>query len=293
MPMLSTRQPRPAAPTMRTDDLLAFIVERNNVYRRKNRGEPKPWTTWPILREWRFTNIYRELDTVTQWIAEHWREPRRADPDLWFALTVARFVNWPDTLAELGYPVPWRPERFIKVLESRQQRGEKVYSAAYTIHTDPYFDGSKADYLAGKVLDPLWRERKDLRHVVHGMLKQVHEALTDCEGIGSFMAGQIIADLKYVPPLRSATDWWTWACPGPGSERGLNRVLGRRVEASWTDWEWRQRLRELHQEMRPLVKAARLPALHAQDLQSCLCEWDKFERVRLGQGNPRAKYAGV
>ena len=98
--------------TTRVDDLFAFIRERHQIYRRREVGKSKPWTTDPILAEWRFCNVYRELDTVTKWIAANWREPHKDDPDLWFAMAIARFVNWPDTLAELGYPVPWNPRRF-------------------------------------------------------------------------------------------------------------------------------------------------------------------------------------
>ena len=37
------------------------------------------------------------------------------DRDLWFAMVIARFVNLPDTLAALGYPVPWDPEHVFYV----------------------------------------------------------------------------------------------------------------------------------------------------------------------------------
>ena len=30
--------------------------------------------------------------------------------------------------------------------------------------------------------------------------------------------------------------------------------------------------------------------LDAQSLQSCLCEYDKFERTRLGEGKPKRRY---
>ena len=42
---------------------------------------------------------------------------------------------------------------------------------------------------------------------------------------GGFISGQIVADMKYVAPLRDAPDWWNFAVSGPGSRRGLNRVL--------------------------------------------------------------------
>ena len=28
-------------------------------------------------------------------------------------------------------------------------------------------------------------------------------------------------------------------------------------------------------------------------IEHSLCEWDKYERVRLGQGTPRSKYNGL
>ena len=33
--------------------------------------------------------------------------------------------------------------------------------------------------------------------------------------------------------------------------------------------------------------------LCAQDVQNCLCEFDKYERVRLGEGRPKSKYPGA
>src|SRR5215813_2551463 len=87
--------------------LFAFAQERYNIFLRRNAGEKPPWTKDPVLRDYRFCNVYREDDRVTIWIRENWREPHADDPDLWFAMAVARLVNWPDSLAALGYPVPW------------------------------------------------------------------------------------------------------------------------------------------------------------------------------------------
>lgn len=277
---------------MRTEDLLSFILERHNIYRRRERGEPKPWTSDPILQQFRFCNVYRELDTVTIWIADNWRRPHATDLDLWFAMAVARFVNWPDTLAELGYPVPWNPDHFLQVLEDRKERGEKVFTGAYIIHSDRSGD-SKAVYVARKVLTPLWKDRRSLRIIRHRTLARAHEKLMSYPGVGSFMAGQIIADLKYVKPLSKATDWWTWAAPGPGSERGLNRVMGRKPNTRWQPGEWLRCLQELHRQIRPLLRDAKVPQMHGQDVNNCLCEWDKYERFRLGEGKPKQKYPGM
>src|SRR5438105_15316412 len=111
-------------PTMDATRLLYWITEREAVRRRREAGEPAPWTDDPILREWSFCNVRREDDRVTRWIASHWRAPHEDDRDLWFAMVVARFVNWPPTLAEIGFPVPWEPDRFITAATSRAARRE-------------------------------------------------------------------------------------------------------------------------------------------------------------------------
>jgi hypothetical protein len=121
---------------MDTTALLNFIAERERIRRRRAAGSLAPWTDDPVLRTWSFTNVRREDDRVTRWVATHWREPHCDDPDLWFAMVVAVFVNWPPTLAEIGYPVPWKPDHFRAVMADRTKRFEQLYGPAYRIRAD-------------------------------------------------------------------------------------------------------------------------------------------------------------
>ena len=275
---------------MRVDDLVAFMVERQMIYRRRAKGLPKPWTDDVILQSYRFCNVYREQDTVTQWIADHWREPHEDDHDLWFAMTVARLVNLPDSLRQVGYPVPWDRDRFVAAMDDRRARGKTLFNAAY-MRPRPGDGRAQHEFLADDVFTPMWQDRHRLRKIRCGSLAEAHDRLIPYHGIGSFIAGQVIADLKYVPPMRSAKDWWTWAAPGPGSKRGLNRVCDRPVKASWTDDAWFRQLTQLRAEVKSRIRK-QLPPMHAQDLQNALCEWDKYERARLNQGRPKACYPG-
>jgi 5-hmdU DNA kinase, helical domain len=274
---------------MDTTKLVYFIGERWAIHLRRISGAPPPYTDDPILREWSFCNCRREDDRVTRWIAANWRKPHAADPDLWFALGVARFVNWPDTLAEVGYPVPWDRERFVAVLQARAARDDKVFGAAYNISNGGKTT-AKAEHVAG-VLDALWTRRKSLRPREDDSLLSFCGRLKQMDGLASFMAAQIVADVRYVAPLRNARDWWSFAAPGPGSKRGLNRVLGRPKDAAWSDDGWQAALQKLHEAIMPELQRIGLGDLHAQDLQSCLCELDKFERVRLGEGKPKRRFA--
>lgn len=265
-----------------------WATEREAMRCKKEAGAPRPWTDDDILGAYRFCNVRREDDRVTRWISTHWREPHLEDPDLWFAMCVARFVNWPDTLEELGWPVPWDYTRFLQIMRNRRQAGEKLYGGAYMIRAasgEPGLD--KPSYQVRDVFNVLWWARERLRPEEGDTLCAYHTLLGQFHGLGSFMAAQVVADAKYAPPLVTAPDWWTFAASGPGSRRGLNRVLGRPVNSPWQEEDWRLALHEMP--VRGLCHGV-LGRLHAQDLQNCLCEWDKYERTRLGEGRPRARY---
>jgi hypothetical protein len=285
---------------VRTQDLFNFIKERYAVRQRRESGQPKPWTADPILQNYRFCNVYREHDTVTQWIAENWRQPHYNDPDVWFAMSVARFVNWPDTLAEIGYPVPWDDamcNHFIHKLSDRAEAGKKVWTGAYIIHAGNK-GGSKIGHIAYDVLTALW-ERNSQQDKVRPLADfttscgAFHKKLMEFEGLGSFMAGQIVCDTKYTALLDTAQDWWDFAAPGPGSRRGLARVFDYPVNHHWNDDLWLSGLLMLKSQISPMFLEAGMPPIHAQDLQNCLCEFDKYERVRLGEGRPRNNYPGA
>jgi hypothetical protein len=295
---------------MRTEALFDFIQERYAIRQRRESGLPKPWTQDPILQNYRFCNVYREHDTVTQWIAENWRQPNYNDPDVWFAMAVARFVNWPDTLAEVGYPVPWdeplpgftpgseipytKGEHFVNMLSLRHNAGEKVWTGAYIIHAGNK-GGSKIGHIAYDVLTALW-ERRDYIREATDSCAHFQKRLTEFEGLGNFMAGQIVCDTKYTALLDKAPDWWSFAVEGPGSKRGLNRVFNRPVNQNWKKDEWFVELHRLKASLDSMImlrSPMQMPPMHAQDLQNCLCEFDKYERVRLGEGRPRNNYPGI
>lgn len=270
--------------------LLGFIGERESIRRRRVAGKPWPWTSDWILQNYRFCNIQRERDRTTREIAALWREPHKNDPDLWFAMAVARHVNWVPTLRELGWPVPWDADHFVEVVQDRKRRGEKVESTAYKIRPDNRAGAegqSKFHYIAHDVLTPLWARRRTNKPRSGDRLEEFHGALMRHEGIGSFIAGQIVADLKYVYPLKQATDWWSFAASGPGSRAGLNRVLGRRVDGPWPEEAWCQELRHLAREIAPELKEFGIGRLHNQDLQNALCEFARYEKLRLGEGTAR------
>lgn len=144
--------------------MLAWAIEREAIRRRKEAGEAWPWTSDPILQRGHFCNVERERDRVSKWVAENWRDPHRDDPDVWFAMAMARFINEPLTLAGLGYPVPFDPAYCHLTLKQRQERGDKTWRPeAFKPPLPKDKGGSTAQCVIDEVLRPMWRDREGLR----------------------------------------------------------------------------------------------------------------------------------
>jgi len=263
--------------------LVYWINERLKIQKAKKNGSPYPWTADPILNEFKFCNVMREEDRVTKWIAENWRDPHYTNPDIWFAMGVARLINWPPTLSAIGWPLPWRPNRNRRKMNARREAHEQVFTGAYMI-TNAGQTLSKVDTVLlmlsnlNKLENP--PVKGDTLAIAHAKLMEG----TLC-GMGSFMAAQVIADCKYAEILDKADDWWDWCAPGPGSQRGLSRLLGIEFRRFRQD-VFIEKLTQLRKEIKREINVV----LHLQDLQNCLCEFDKFERTLWGEGRPRSRY---
>jgi hypothetical protein len=279
------------------DTLIYYVTERERIRLKKERGDPWPWTDDPILRDKKFCNVHREDDRGTRWIADHWRTPHADDPDLWFAMVVARNVNRIESLTEIGYPVPWDPDHFVEVMTRRLARTE-AYGSAYVITTSTGYrlGQNMATFQCEKVFGPLWQSewtRRRLRPRPRQSLSEYAGYLRKEWGFKGFMTGQVIADLKHVGPLRGAVDWYDWAVSGPGSRRGMSRLLSRplqersggKIDARWNEYDWLTALRALQTEI-----ARRGIDLAAQDLEHCLCEYDKLLRARADTGRDLRPY---
>lgn len=264
--------------------LAYWISEREAIRIRKEAGHPMDtWTDDIILKRYRFCNVHREDDRVTRWIKENWRKPHYDDPNLWHAMLIARYINWPPTLAIMTYPEPWdrkhriATERVIKLRDT----GAKIFTGAYIVSTN----GRKMDKLnyVLDLFDLAWKFNP-MRDTLAG----TYDQLIKIDGVGSFMAAQIIADLKQESILCRAPDWTGWCAPGPGSQRGLNRVTSRYLDQKWPIGLFIPAVMKVRARLEDMNSIG--GGLCLQDLQNCLCEFDKYERVMYDEGRPRSLY---
>lgn len=267
-----------------------------------------PFTADPILAEARFCNVFRELDRVTVWIDQNIRKPFAGHQDLWLMLAIARYINWPDTLQFLidsGYAWPshpdWTPEDLGRALDYRKAQGGKVYTGAYMIRAESnpaaeWYSWTKQQYVARIVIGRLWEDREQWRAMLEDQpeggleLQAVWQLFQSPRyiGWGPFMSYQAVIDMRWTPLLGSAPDITSWAALGPGSRRGLNRLAGRDLEHPLSQAQGLEEMLEIYQQQ-ARFRAPWVPEIDLSDIQNCLCETDKYLRVK-GGGKTRAKY---
>ena len=263
-----------------------FIGERENIRLSKEAGHQRPWTTDPILNNWRFCNVNRNDDTETKWIYKNIIDKHSNSNLLWFNLVMARFINWHPTLKAVGYMHQWDRKKFVTTI--RHIEG-KVWTGAYMVKS--HIGVPKEEYVAD-ILEHMWWERMGSPAFSGGHVCCSHWAtwFLNFPGVGNFMANQIVTDMKYSHHLVAAPDWESFCLAGPGTQRGLNRVYGRDKDE------------RLHQGLAiDMLTTLRDVVIKRNDyftevfrdlnnLSNCLCEFDKYQRVLLGEGTPRARY---
>ena len=251
-----------------------FINERENVRVRQQRGDPKPWTTDEMLLTYRFCNVRREDDKVTRWIDTFWRKPYEGHINMTKAMLLARMVNWPDTLADIGFPEQWDKDVYADKIGKRMAGGSKTWTGAYMITAES--DGTPKHISVCETVDQC---------VANTFLNclDAWNYLQTLPRIGSFMAAQVVADLKHTHVLRNAPDKDTFCAPGPGSQRGLAILKGLPETTQWSQPKFEAEVNPLRAEV------SRYTGLYldAQDVQNCLCEFSKYNR-----GSSRSKYDG-
>jgi hypothetical protein len=249
------------------DLFIYYVNEREDVQANREEGLPKPWTLDPILQHHHFCHNRREDDRGTKEIRAAVRDYLCEVSSLPWVYTMARLFNHHLTVRT------WLSEGGEAVKLNRDV-GCKIFNTAYVVSTcGERMD--KVDYVV---------------RVVHAVAKldvprtscrDAFETLRTVPGLGSFLAGQVVADLKNDRYLADAEDWHTFAVMGPGSKKGLDFIFG----PGTTERSFAARLDLLQK-----VTSGKIPLLHAQDLQNTLCEFSKFVRYKENLPGRRRSY---
>lgn len=271
--------------------------ERHKIYTKRQGGLPWPWTQDEIFNTYKFTCVYRQLDAGTQWLTDNWRIPYADHPMLFFNICLYRQFNYTATAEYLGFQEVWDADKVYDDLsfwKNSKDDGKprRLYTNAHMI-AGPKFSKvgyrEKLRWTIYGILDPLYCALEQYSPKDGDSLQMAYNRLLPAIGFGPFITYEVISDLRWTRYLNHANDIMTWANAGPGAIRGLNRLLGR-------DYKRGMRQNEAVELMRKLLELstdyldADMPPWEMREVEHWLCEFDKYERVRLGQGRPRVKF---
>lgn len=280
----------------RSDAFFAYLKEREAIRLRKEADLPYPWTEDEILRTYKFTNVRREFDRTSMKLREmfyndHADAPRK---DILMNCALFRyFGTW-----EFAEAVGWQTHEdfdFEMIRDTAADRlafRERVFTGAYVI-TNGGISAPKQDVVLDYYLSGLHTHIEEVLDVVQKTNSWEHtaRAMRKLQGFGGsgFMTKETLLDTTYTNFWEGGLpcDWWNWTPIGPGARRGAARVMG---DDNGNDNPLNEE-RSMYVIMDLVCDEVDIGGrLSPTDIQFGLCEFDKYERVRLGQGKPRSKY---
>lgn len=302
---------------IRSGELFSYLAEREQVRLRKEAGQPWPWTDDPILQKYKFTNVRREDDATSRELITRHYHTYGKDADAASILlncAIARYFGRWEFAAALGWQT-YDDVDFDWIEDlAAQRRAEKkpVFTGAYVI-TNGGIAAPKEEVVTHYYLKALHAVIPDLvaEAQMTNSWRAVAKKLMKVDGFGGsgFMAKETLCDTTYTafwpeprfekqvsgrPSIHSLPgDWWSWTPCGPGARRGMVRVLGHDDIYSVEAQSMRRdvaRCEALCNKLSEESTGRLTYQLAPHDIQFALCEFDKYERVRLGQGTPRSTY---
>lgn len=264
-----------------------FVVERHRIWERRQAGEPGPWTSNPVLRGRKFTNVFRILDPGSQFVLTD----LFADVgclDALARIVLYRHTNHPDVWRELkdywgGYPTrsavtdPNLRAELSMLLNGLKDNGKPVFNPAYLIYPGHVKGANKVDSILERVAGFVSERGEEF--IQANQLEHQVRLLQTFPGIGDFIGMQVATDWNYGPWGQDAENSYILA--GPGARRGAQLVFPNQspedaIREAWDIWQDSPEAPDLQ---------GRLPSL--MDVQNTMCEFSKYARY-LGQAPGRA-----
>lgn len=270
-----------------------FIDERHRIwYRRFILKTPRPWTTDPILQNYKFCNIYRELDRGTQYILEVIKQTE--DYPLMLAKTITyRIVNnLPAIEYAGGMPssVQEIPKFIAKLKEYKSKNGTLWFTAYRVLFPRLETDRDNFDRLE-RAMKEIYEGCQDNGHFIEDA-KDLEEPqdfinyLNWYPAVGNFVAYEIYCDLAVAKKIPFTLD--DYVNIGPGAINGLKLIYPDIL--TYTKAELTQLIAVLR-DISPTYLPFDYPGkpLNLRDIEHSLCEFRKYHYIGLKSRRAKAK----
>lgn len=267
------------------DTYWRFAFERQRIFFKRVSGLLPPWTSDPILSKYRFTNVYRASDRVSQYlISRVIYEGDQSEEEIFFRALLFKLFNrietWELLQGSVG-PISWKTfnlDRYGRILDEALRNGQKLYSAAYIMPCPP-FNATRKHRNHLVLLARMMQDRLPLKVTSAWSLRDVFLLLRSYPSVGDFLAYQFAIDLNY--STLTAFSEMDFVVAGPGARSGIRKAFSDtgglseedviRAVAEFASREFER----LGLAFRPLWGRP----LQLIDCQNLFCEVDKYSRV--------------
>jgi hypothetical protein len=266
----------------------SFASRRNVAFERRLSGQVGPWTEDPILNTYKFCNVFRAADRVSQYMIRDvvYSRDHSNDGDRLFQIvafrTFSKIETWEGTRAYIGRAPTLNDlcsGQFEQALDWVKSRAGGLYTGAFILCANKAygFDEKHRNHVA--LFKHMFLNEK--LHETIGKARSLEEVVRALETfplMGPFMAYQTAIDLNYSALVNFSENDYTQA--GPGAVRGLYKAFESLGDYSPSDAiKWMVDRQD--------VEFGRLELpfnglfgrkLHAIDCQGLFCELDKYCR---------------
>lgn len=264
-----------------------FAHERNEIFYRKNSGQPKPWTDDPILQKYKFCNSYRINDRGSQHLIGKviYNGKEYSGEDMIFRIILYRIFNLPSTWDALEKEFgdvtldTFDADEWARYL-LRLGKTQPIESNAYIMKPIPgKYPTKHANYLA--YLESLIKKQGLADKLLNSKnMREAFKIMHSVPNFGDFLSYQYITDINYSDKVNWQESDFT--IPGGGAKRGIHKVFknpdeNHLEEAIW--WMYDHQDEELKKRGYDFHKLGGKRKLQPIDLQNCFCETDKYCRV--------------
>jgi len=265
-----------------------YAVRRHQAFERRLAGTLQPWSDDPILRTYKFCNVFRALDRVSQYLIRSvvYADDAGTLEDRVFQIvafrTFSNIATWDGIREVLGRPPTisdLASGTFRYALDEVKRHNGRLYTGAFILcatkayghdakhynHVDLFKHMFLASGFAQRVLDA---------YSFEGLVR----GLEGFPLVGPFMAYQTAIDLNYSEFLEFSENDFTQA--GPGAARGLKKAFlswGEYSPADVIRWMVDRQSEEFSRLGLSFSGLFGRP-LHATDCQGLFCELDKYCR---------------
>ncbi len=263
-----------------------FAQLRQQVFLRRLDDSIGPWTNDSVIQSYRFTNVFRASDRVSQKLISLQYEVDSNPAELFFKTMLFKIFNKIETyaflereLGNIGYAT-FDFARYDELLTYRMSIGKPIYSAAYIMPSAGNVFGYKLKHSNHLALLSRMMEEKVYDKLMNAeSLEAVYKILLSYPSFGSFLAFQYTIDLNY----SSMTNFseMDFVVAGPGAKNGISKCFESLGDYSFEDvirWmaDNQEEEADMYEYSAPTLWGRRMQLI---DCQNVFCEVDKYLRM--------------